>query len=406
MRFFHDFLSRYDLRRLICICAAPLMLMSGCSKDDDITVIAPDEASLSETEITTDNETEEKYAGYAFNALSDKDKQIYTLIADAAENHESTVYFPEPIKWGDFRRMYIAVFRTEAQYYWMSQSIPMIDPEKEITEAPLGYKYSAGECEKMSEEINAAAAPLLESIKGLSDYEKLKAIHDFTVLGNTYVWEDGEHTGDIYGGMVSHGIRCEGYSKTIKWLCDKAGIENTVSDGKSNGIPHSWNKVRCSGQWYNLDASWDDPVVTSGNIRQDTYIRYDFFLIPDSDIMNITHFRNDGDYVLDVPECTSTSEGYFWKENLCASSWSDCKAMLKRASVSAVSEGRANAEIRFTSEEAYLNAVKKLFGSREIFSIISYADSQAGGNVISSSVYSRSTNDDLLIINISFCYNE
>ena len=79
--------------------------------------------------------------------------------------------------------------------------------------------------------------------------------------------------------------------------------------------------------------------------------------------------------------------------------------MLRRASVSAVSEGRANAEVRFSSAEAYSDAVSRLFGGGEIFSIISYADSQAGGNVISSSVYSRSTNDDLMIINISFCYN-
>lgn len=405
MRFFHDFLSRYDLRRAICICAVPLMLMSGCSKDEDITVIVPDETTVAETEITTDNETEEKYAGYAFNALSDKDKQLYTLIADAAENHESTVYFPEPIKWGDFRRLYIAVFRTEAQFFWMSQSIPVIDFEKEITEAPLGYKYTPGECEKMTEEINSAAAPFLESIKDMSDYEKLKAIHDLTVLSNNYVWEDSEHTGDIYGGMVSHEIRCEGYSKTIKWLCDMAGIENTVADGKSSGISHSWNKVRCGGQWYNLDATWDDPVVSSEKIRKEAYVRYDYFLIPDSDIMGRTHFRDEGDYVLDVPECTATSEGYFWKEKLCASDWSSCKAMLRRASVSAVSEGRANAEVRFSSAEAYSDAVSRLFGGGEIFSIISYADSQAGGNVISSSVYSRSTNDDLMIINISFCYN-
>jgi hypothetical protein len=46
---------------------------------------------------------------------------------------------------------------------------------------------------------------------------------------------------------------------------DMLGIESTTISGTAGGQPHIWNEVQLDGEWYQVDVTWDDPVVTSDN---------------------------------------------------------------------------------------------------------------------------------------------
>ncbi len=79
--------------------------------------------------------------------------------------------------------------------------------------------------------------------------------------------KDLAHT--AYGALVANSrgeenrAVCDGYSYAYEYLLQKAGIRSTViagraGDNEETAGPHSWNLVELNGQWYEVDATWND----------------------------------------------------------------------------------------------------------------------------------------------------
>lgn len=109
-------------------------------------------------------------------------------------------------------------------------------------------------------------------VYGISRHEKLKSIHDY--LANNIVYDDTiskSNIFDLYGALINGVCVCEGYAEAFKLLCDREGIPCITAVGTGNGGGHKWNMVQMEdGQWYTLDATWDD---------QSTYTYYSYFII-------------------------------------------------------------------------------------------------------------------------------
>ncbi|MDO5423383.1 MAG: Ig-like domain-containing protein [Eubacteriales bacterium] len=119
--------------------------------------------------------------------------------------------------------------------------------------------------------LAAADAAIRERRADSSRYETIKAIHDYVVELVTYGHADEgimyEHT--ITGGLLSkynHEGVCESYAKIVKTLCDRFSVPCALilggselnADGTLN-VDHIWNVVQMEdGQWYLVDATWDD----------------------------------------------------------------------------------------------------------------------------------------------------
>ena len=78
---------------------------------------------------------------------------------------------------------------------------------------------------------------------------------------------------------------CDGYAKAFLTLAEKAGltairVTGIAANGSGSTESHAWNQVKVDGKWYNIDVTWDDPVV-SGDYTGDN-LRYTYFLVPDS----------------------------------------------------------------------------------------------------------------------------
>lgn len=112
----------------------------------------------------------------------------------------------------------------------------------------------------------------------MTDYEKVKAFHDYLIEFNTYR-QTGNRSHSIVGAFLDGLSVCEGYTEALDLLCYLSNIEcvQITGVGYSSGSSesHGWNKVRLDGQWYNVDVTWDDPVST------EPVLRYDYFLISD-----------------------------------------------------------------------------------------------------------------------------
>lgn len=133
---------------------------------------------------------------------------------------------------------------------------------------------------KKIDEMYASFAPQLE---GLSDYEKIKKIYEFVMnhmrysVGSLY----DDHT--VVGFVNGKGV-CQAYAIGLYILLEKAGIEARYVFGPLNAdlinaytryTHHVWNMVKLEGQWYHLDATWDD-----GQVEDD----WRYFLVSDTRI--------------------------------------------------------------------------------------------------------------------------
>ena len=81
--------------------------------------------------------------------------------------------------------------------------------------------------------------------------------------------EDRDLAHTAYGALVANSrgeanrAVCDGYSYAYEYLLQKAGIRSTVVSGRAGDDeetagPHSWNLVELNGQWYEVDATWND----------------------------------------------------------------------------------------------------------------------------------------------------
>lgn len=158
------------------------------------------------------------------------------------------------------------------------------------------YAYAKDTVRKMQNEVEQAVSSLYAATvkPGMSDYEKVKAIHDYVVLHTAYDYENyknntvPEESYSIYGLLVNNTAVCEGYAETMVYLLNRIGIE-TIYVRSSPSMNHAWNKVKIDGEWYNLDATWDDPVPDREGI-----VGYGYFLVSDSQLAKTHSWSNTG----------------------------------------------------------------------------------------------------------------
>ncbi len=137
---------------------------------------------------------------------------------------------------------------------------------------------------------------LAEAIKpGMSDLEKIRAIHNWLVRNVRYDTE-GLASGNIpetsftAEGLFETRIAvCDGYAKAFVVLATRAGFDairvtGTGFNGSSTEL-HAWNQVKWNGNWYNVDVTWDDPVTDSD---YGDNLQYTYFMIPDS-VIDLDH---------------------------------------------------------------------------------------------------------------------
>ena len=159
------------------------------------------------------------------------------------------------------------------------------------------------ECSAFDEESTAQAKKILPAVitEGMSEYEKVKAIHDY-IAGNTKYDRENLENDTIpdssYSplGVFVHGTAvCQGYAYAFELLCDLAGVDCVLVTGTADGGGHAWNQVKVDGKWYNIDVTWDDPIYTFNGVPMDI-ICYDYFLISDSQMYK-DHIAEDAKYI-------------------------------------------------------------------------------------------------------------
>lgn len=169
----------------------------------------------------------------------------------------------------------------------------------------LAYKFTKSQITAMNNELKQLSSTIIsKNIRpDMTEYEKVKAIHDYIVLNTAYDYQNylngtiPDSSYNIYGVLIKRTAVCEGYADTMVYLLKQIGIDVLYVSGKANGGNHAWNKVKVDNKWYNIDTTWDDPVPD-----QEGYVRYNYFLIPDNVLAKDHVWNNDL-----LPKATDTT---------------------------------------------------------------------------------------------------
>lgn len=161
-----------------------------------------------------------------------------------------------------------------------------------------------------AKELYEKVVEILGSVvsEDMSDYEKELAIHDYIVTNCEYGYTDDnqENAYTTYGALIDKKAVCNGYAEAMALLLTCVDIDNDIMTGTADGDLHAWNRVCIDGEWYQLDATWDDPIPDRGDFAGHMY-----FNVPD-DIMDDSHTWTEDDF----EECTSWDYNYFKYNNL------------------------------------------------------------------------------------------
>lgn len=133
--------------------------------------------------------------------------------------------------------------------------------------------------------------------ENMDEFTKVKAIHDWITENVEYDQRlfSGNMPYDSYtaeGAFENRVAVCDGYAKLFLKMAGQAGFDvervtGTAYNGtSSSGESHAWNQIKVDGNWYNIDVTWDDPIIYG--VTDNSNIQYKYFLIPDS-VINTDH---------------------------------------------------------------------------------------------------------------------
>lgn len=151
------------------------------------------------------------------------------------------------------------------EMFILSSYIPRTDYGTGMYYARIGITNNPQKYLEELQKLKDAADEILKPTKeDMSDYEKLKIIHDGFINWGDYGDMTGADAGNIRGALINKRAVCEGFARAGLFLCQRAGLKciyvegqlrtSSVNDTWGN---HAWNFVQVDGKWYLMDLTTD-----------------------------------------------------------------------------------------------------------------------------------------------------
>lgn len=151
----------------------------------------------------------------------------------------------------------------------------------------INYLYTEEEKEVVTKKVNEIYNQVITN--DMSDYDKIKAIHDYIVDHSKYDVERNDKDDSkyisykAYGPLIEGYATCSGYTDAMALFLEKMGIKNfkVATELMQKDISgHVWNAIFLDNKWLHLDLTWDDPVSDDGK----DYLQHKYFLISSKEL--------------------------------------------------------------------------------------------------------------------------
>lgn len=313
----------------------------------------------------------EIYRSYAYNTLTEKEKQAYDIFEGAVVSLSSKVDFDGlSLTKEELEKIVYAFDLYEPLYSYVSLENCMVRGRNGIVkDVDIAYYYDKATHSKMTSAAVSEADKIIAKITpSMSDFEVLKLFHDEIITRCVYD-KTAQNRNFMYGVLVEGRATCTGYAKTFQYLCNRVGIENTCVFGNAGEEGHMWNMVKLDGEWYEVDTTWDD--TTLENFGGEVF--YEFFLVDSAKMSDRQLF----DYNYNKPVANGKKYYYYNVMGTYAESTTDLKTVIKNSLKVAIKEKRTCAQA-MCSDRAIVDAVSDLADSGELFHIITEVEKETG----------------------------
>lgn len=368
------------MKRVLCLSLIILMLFSGCSfvegdllgnlqsnitqqNNDDNKVYTPKDSQVV-FNIYPDTEFDfvDKFDRLQYTMLTDIQKSVYIRLDNAVFNMQTGYIDVGECTYRDLEIAYSALRTDRPEYFWLPTvySLRVVGKRRQIRFAEKDGDWSCTKAQRQryEEEIAKQLQAFLKSVSSDdTEYELELKAHDWLASKVTYMdeavdnYEAHSQAWTIVGALHDGNAVCEGYSRAMQVLCFMLGIDCSLVTGTTSGA-HMWNVVKIDGQWYHLDATFNDTDdisfhsffnVTTEYLEKGRTIDLVAEKCDDQALQN-------GRYNLYLPICNSMQSSYFSQNSAYISSKNQFEATVISLVYSAVTSGKKSIEIAFSPE--------------------------------------------------------
>ncbi|MCL2445680.1 MAG: hypothetical protein FWD06_02800 [Oscillospiraceae bacterium] len=333
---------------------------------------------------------------YHYSNLTELQRQAYRAIQTQLPHFPESIDMPNLTE-DDMRAVFSAITLDQPMFFQISTTNYRIRTQNDRVVAFVPqYRLTREEYQRRMHAV-AQAAQAIAVPQGGTDFDIQLALHDYVVQRATYSDDLADGNGDVatvYGALVRGLASCVGYAQAMQLLLELHSIPSFVVTGDATNAtfsgPHAWNKVHIDGNWYHLDATWNDPVMDGGR----EIVSRAYFNLSSAEIApshEITLSRN---------AANSHTQNYFRRRGLYFTEIDRyAEIRIAAAIIEAVNADRGVAELRMASPEAHAQAVELLFGRNpRIHRILAAAD--PNGTLINTRNVYHSSMEQLNIIRI------
>ena len=266
---------------------------------------------------------------YYYTKLNKAQQAVYYALLDGLTSLASSFSVPR-IAQKELFEIHFLLRLDHPELFWSEGISYRYYEQAASVEVVPDYLFDKKKVKTHQQAMAARLEKLTRPAMQLSEMEKLQYVHDFICRQVQYDKLKKQYSHEIIGPLGQGIGVCEGIAKTVKALCDALGIWCIIAVSEANRekqikYRHAWNIVRVGGQYYHLDATFDNSLSGQADIR------YDYFLLADSQI-----FRDHEPVVWPVPACADHDNFYYRQKKL---SFTKVEEVQKRAA-QAVRKGK------------------------------------------------------------------
>lgn len=310
----------------------------------------------------------------------------YNAFVEQIGNYQKTVVFDFDLTIEEAKKAYSYYRDDWPQHFWRGNQYHFsARNNKVVTMTFSDITETPDQLRQKMQRVTAQAEAILSQLSAsMSEFERERLIHDAIinkVRFDTTLKAPDAH--DLYGALVNGKAVCEGYAAAFQYLMRQAGIQCIVAKGTltqgGQSVNHAWNMAEIAGQFYHVDVTADDPVISGF----DDVLKFNYFNVTQQRILR-DHTLEDNAYPL--PSATSEKHEFFNRNELVFDTLSvDAVA---RAYVYSVRHGYAFAHLRLVSGRAEETTA---YLQRNLYSVVDRANEMLGEKKIE-------TNGQILVI--------
>ena len=261
-----------------------------------------------------------EYVKFYYQALSKDKKRIYKELYDGFRQKKREIFIvadTKKISITDISDIAVSVYNDTPSFYYLDMS------KYKYLQTPLGYIYSQeylytdAQIEAFDKRLEVGLKKFCAKyiIPQMTEYEKVKVIHDYLVRTIVYDHEilsqggSADEAYNVLGALLKRRAVCWGIACAFKLICDYCKIKNFVVIGdalpREGDAGHAWNIVKIDGKNYHIDVTWD--IKDKGDIS----FCYDYFNLND----HLIRFDHTWESTL-YPVCDSIELNYYYKNRL------------------------------------------------------------------------------------------